>query len=89
MKDRRDDDKAAFISAGLMNDPYKPVSLKDAITMVGTCADMCPELERHEREFQNNVDKWEAVRRVLATPHVRTTHPSPLQRSTQTPAPDA
>lgn len=73
MKDRREEDKNAFINAGLMNDPYKAVSLKDAITMVGTCMDMCPELERHEREFQNNVDKWEAVRQ-LATARIGLPH---------------
>ncbi|KAH7100312.1 SAC3/GANP/Nin1/mts3/eIF-3 p25 family-domain-containing protein [Auriculariales sp. MPI-PUGE-AT-0066] len=44
-----------------MNDPYKPVRLADAITMVGECMDMCPVFERHEREFQNNVDRWEAI----------------------------
>lgn len=61
MKSNRDAEKERFIAAGLMNDPYKPVSLKDAITMVGTCTDMCPEYERYEREYQNNVDRWEAV----------------------------
>jgi hypothetical protein len=35
--------------------------LTGAITVVGTCMDMCPEFERHEREFQKDVDEWEKV----------------------------
>ncbi|KAF8509854.1 SAC3/GANP/Nin1/mts3/eIF-3 p25 family-domain-containing protein, partial [Hysterangium stoloniferum] len=27
----------------------------------GTCMDMCPEFERHEREYQKDVDEWEKI----------------------------
>lgn len=45
-----------------MDDPNVPKRLEDAITMVGTCQDMCPEYERYRRERQNNLDRWEMVR---------------------------
>ena len=45
-----------------MDDPMKPKRLEDAITIVGTCMDMCPEFERYRRERENNLDKWECVR---------------------------
>jgi len=49
------------MEAGLIDDPDKPRSLSDAIRFVGTCTDMCPEFEMHQREYQNNVEKWEIV----------------------------
>ena len=48
-----------------MDDPTKPKRLDEAITIVGTCQDMCPEFERYRRERENNLDKWECVRRIL------------------------
>lgn len=44
-----------------MDDPTKPKRLEEAITMVGTCQDMCPEYERYRREMQSNLDRWEMV----------------------------
>jgi len=46
---------------GLIDHPDKPRSLSDAIRFLGTCEDMCPEFEMHQREYQNNVEKWEIV----------------------------
>jgi hypothetical protein len=48
-----------------MDDPLVPKRLEDAITMVGTCTDMCPRFERYRRERENNLTEWEVVRRVL------------------------
>lgn len=36
--------------------------LDQATDFQGTCVDMCPEWEREEREYQNNVDPLERVR---------------------------
>lgn len=44
-----------------MDDPLKPKRLEDAITMVGTCMDMCPRFERYRRERENNLFEWEMV----------------------------
>ena len=35
--------------------------LDQATDFEGTCQDMCPEWEREEREYQNNVDPLERV----------------------------
>ncbi|KAF8577501.1 hypothetical protein K439DRAFT_1418180 [Ramaria rubella] len=45
----------------LISDPEHRTDLTGAITVVGTCMDMCPEYERHEREFQKDVDDWEKI----------------------------
>ena len=45
-----------------MDDPLVPKRLDDAITMVGTCVDMCPRFERYRREWENNPFNWEVVR---------------------------
>ncbi|KAJ8610195.1 hypothetical protein MRB53_038696 [Persea americana] len=55
LKKRRESERAQAIKDGRMADPNKPTSLADAITMVGTCKDMCPEFERLERTVQNDV----------------------------------
>lgn len=44
-----------------MDDPLIPKRLDEAITIVGTCPDMCPEFERYRRERENNLDKLECV----------------------------
>ena len=48
-----------------MDDPLVPKRLDEAITMVGTCMDMCPRFERYRREREHNLDKWEVVRALL------------------------
>jgi hypothetical protein len=45
-----------------MDDPLVPKRLEDAITMVGTCTDMCPRFERYRRERENNLTEFEFVR---------------------------
>ena len=53
------------IAEGKMDDPLVPKRLDEAITMVGTCMDMCPRFERYRREREHNLDKWEVVRALL------------------------
>ncbi|KAL5512415.1 hypothetical protein ACEPAG_3407 [Sanghuangporus baumii] len=57
----REEERARAIREGKMDDPTKPKRLEEAITMVGTCQDMCPEFERYRRERENNLDKWECI----------------------------
>jgi hypothetical protein len=49
-----------------MDDPLVPKRLDEAITMVGTCTDMCPRFERYRRERENNLFNWEVVRHASA-----------------------
>ena len=49
------------IAEGKMDDPLVPKRLEDAITIVGTCMDMCPRFERYRRERENNLFEWELV----------------------------
>lgn len=60
MKAREVERKTA-IAEGKMDDPNVPKRLEDAITMVGTCMDMCPRFERYRRERENNLFEWEIV----------------------------
>ena len=62
----REEERARAIREGKMDDPTKPKRLEDAITIVGTCPDMCPEFERYRRERENNLDRWECVSVLLA-----------------------
>ena len=59
---QREVERKKAIAEGKMDDPNVPKRLEDAITMVGTCMDMCPRFERYRRERENNLDKWELVR---------------------------
>ena len=61
MKAREIERKKA-IAEGKMDDPLVPKRLDEAITMVGTCMDMCPRFERYRREREHNLDRWEVVR---------------------------
>lgn len=45
-----------------MADPDKPTTLAEAITLIGTCQDMCAEFERVERVVQKDIWKEEVVR---------------------------
>ena len=49
-----------------MDDPLVPKRLEDAITIVGTCMDMCPRFERYRRERENNLTEFEVVRGPLS-----------------------
>lgn len=57
----REVERKKAIAEGKMDDPLKPKRLEEAITMVGTCADMCPRFERYRRERENNLFEWETV----------------------------
>lgn len=58
----REAERKKAIADGKMDDPLVQKALKDAITMVGTCRDMCPRYERYRRERENNLSEWETVR---------------------------
>ena len=58
----REEEKKDAIARGLMSDPDKAINLSEAITLVGTCQDMCPESERITRAYQNSVWDEEKVR---------------------------
>ena len=57
----RVNERKRAIAEGKMDDPLVPKRLEDAITIVGTCLDMCPRFERYRRERENNLFEWESV----------------------------
>ncbi|GAB7360260.1 hypothetical protein MBLNU230_g8020t1 [Neophaeotheca triangularis] len=57
LKKERDRERADAIKRGLLADPEKPTTLANAIVPVGTCKDMCPDLERVQRVVQ--LDLWD------------------------------
>lgn len=63
LKPLREEQRAKAIKQGLIPDPSKPMRLDQATDFEGTCEEMCPEWEREEREYQNNVDPLERVSR--------------------------
>ncbi|KND03783.1 uncharacterized protein SPPG_01240 [Spizellomyces punctatus DAOM BR117] len=50
-----------YIAEGKMDDPNKKYRLEDARDFVGECEDMCPEYERHEREYQKGLMEFEKI----------------------------
>jgi len=62
LKPLREEQRLRAIKQGLIPDPSKPMRLAQATDFEGTCEEMCPEWEREEREYQNNVDPLERVR---------------------------
>ena len=63
----REEERKTAIAEGRMDDPHKSKRLADAITLVGTCMDMCPKHERYRREKEHNLDKWEVVRAFIVS----------------------
>ncbi|GAA6054511.1 hypothetical protein JCM3770_005821 [Rhodotorula araucariae] len=59
LKPLREAQRLKAIKQGLIPDPSKPMRLDEATDFEGTCEEMCPEWEREEREYQNNVDPLE------------------------------
>lgn len=55
----REQERTDAIRKGLIDDPDRPKALEDAQIFIGTCQDMCPMYEREQREFQNDVKRWE------------------------------
>ena len=62
LRSKREMERKNAMKKGFLADPDRPTSLKNAITPVGTCQDMCAEFERVERIVQLNIDKCEKVR---------------------------
>ncbi|CZT52218.1 uncharacterized protein RSE6_13496 [Rhynchosporium secalis] len=60
--------RSSLMKAGLIDDPHKPKSLKDAIDFKGTCEDMCPQLEKIERLSEGRVDVAEKGAQADGTP---------------------
>ncbi|KAI9438957.1 SAC3/GANP/Nin1/mts3/eIF-3 p25 family-domain-containing protein [Lactarius indigo] len=67
----REAEKKRAIAEGKMDDPLVPKRLDEAITMVGTCADMCPRFERYRRERENNLFNWEVIPGTKRVDHKR------------------
>ncbi|CAL1701855.1 unnamed protein product [Somion occarium] len=67
----REIERRAAIAEGKMDDPSVSKRLDEAITMVGTCMDMCPRFERYRRERENNLDKWEVIPGTKRVDHKR------------------
>lgn len=60
----REKERAAAIRNGLLADPNKRTRLEDAITVVGTCQDMCPQFERIQRIREQAVERPEKVKEI-------------------------
>ncbi|KAJ7236039.1 SAC3/GANP/Nin1/mts3/eIF-3 p25 family-domain-containing protein [Mycena rebaudengoi] len=67
----REIERKTAIAQGTMDDPLVPKRLEDAISMVGTCADMCPRFERYRRERENNLFEWETIPGTKRVDHSR------------------
>ncbi|KIP07194.1 hypothetical protein PHLGIDRAFT_35576 [Phlebiopsis gigantea 11061_1 CR5-6] len=67
----RDAERKKAIAEGKMDDPLVPKRLDQAITMVGTCMDMCPRFERYRRERENNLDRLEVIPGTKRVDHKR------------------
>ncbi|KAI0287164.1 SAC3/GANP/Nin1/mts3/eIF-3 p25 family-domain-containing protein [Russula brevipes] len=67
----REAEKKKAIAEGKMDDPLVPKRLDEAITMVGTCMDMCPRFERYRRERENNLFNWEVIPGTKRVDHKR------------------
>ncbi|KAH9986845.1 SAC3/GANP/Nin1/mts3/eIF-3 p25 family-domain-containing protein [Russula vinacea] len=67
----REAEKKWAIAEGKMDDPLVPKRLDEAITMVGTCMDMCPRFERYRRERENNLFNWEVIPGTKRVDHKR------------------
>jgi hypothetical protein len=72
MKAKRDTLRDMYIQQGKMADPSAKYKLGQAPQFKAECLDMCPEFERHEREFQTGgLDKFERLRGTDFVDHSR------------------
>ncbi|KAH8829202.1 hypothetical protein DL96DRAFT_1790754 [Flagelloscypha sp. PMI_526] len=72
----REEQRKLAMAEGRLDDPLKPRRLEDAITIQGTCPDMCPRFERFRREREANLMTFE----VLPPPHYkRVNHPKAVK----------
>ncbi|KAG6840779.1 hypothetical protein C0991_004384, partial [Blastosporella zonata] len=67
----REVERKKAIAEGKMDDPSVAKRLEDAITVVGTCMDMCPRFERYRRERENNLFQWEMIPGTKRVDHKR------------------
>ncbi|KAG5652360.1 hypothetical protein H0H81_005262 [Sphagnurus paluster] len=67
----REIERKKAIAEGKMDDPSVPKRLEDAISVVGTCRDMCPRFERYRRERENNLFVWETIPGTKRVDHKR------------------
>ncbi|KAF5375889.1 hypothetical protein D9615_008201 [Tricholomella constricta] len=67
----RELERKRAIADGKMDDPAIPKRLEDAISVVGTCQDMCPRFERYRRERENNLFEWETIPGTKRVDHKR------------------
>ncbi|RDB21797.1 SAC3 family protein 1 [Hypsizygus marmoreus] len=67
----RELERKKAIAEGKMDDPAVPKRLDDAISVVGTCLDMCPRFERYRRERENNLFEWETIPGTKRVDHKR------------------
>ncbi|KAJ7207064.1 hypothetical protein GGX14DRAFT_456067 [Mycena pura] len=68
---QREIERKTAIADGKMDDPLVPKRLEDAISIVGTCMDMCPRFERYRRERENNLFEWETIPGTKRVDHKR------------------
>ncbi|KAF7326366.1 Nuclear export factor [Mycena venus] len=68
---QRETERKTAIAEGKMDDPNVPKRLEDAISIVGTCMDMCPRFERYRRERENNLFDWEKIPGTNRVDHPR------------------
>ncbi|KAF7300705.1 Nuclear export factor [Mycena chlorophos] len=68
---QREIERKTAIAQGKMDDPNVPKRLEDAISIVGTCMDMCPRFERYRRERENNLFEWETIPGTKRVDHKR------------------
>ena len=61
MEQNRVGERQNAIKNGLVADPNKRTTLANAIRVIGTCQDMCPEFERIQRIRENDIDRAEKV----------------------------
>ncbi|KAI8826513.1 SAC3/GANP/Nin1/mts3/eIF-3 p25 family-domain-containing protein [Chytriomyces cf. hyalinus JEL632] len=71
MKSQRDALKEKYIREGKILADDAKVSLNDAVSLVGECLDMCPEFERHEREYQRGLHPLEKIPGTELVDHQR------------------
>ncbi|KAI0315681.1 SAC3/GANP/Nin1/mts3/eIF-3 p25 family-domain-containing protein [Amylostereum chailletii] len=67
----REVERKRAIAEGKMDDPLVAKRLEEAITVVGTCLDMCPRFERYRRERENNLFEWEVIPGTRRIDHKR------------------
>lgn len=59
LKAERERKRLRYIKEGKVADPDAQMQLNEAIDLVGECMEMCPELERVDREMSGTVDPLE------------------------------